>query len=737
MNVFDLAAKLTLDTSEYSKSLKEAENEAQNAGNSVGTGMSKAAKIGAAALVTAGTAVTAFAADAVKTGMQFDSSMSQVAATMGTTVDEIGELRDFAKDMGATTAFSATQAADALNYMALAGYDAETSMAVLPNVLNLAAAGGIELAQASDMVTDAQSALGLSLDETSQLVDKMAKASSKSNTSVAQLGDAILTIGGTAKSMAGGTTELSAALGILADNGIKGAEGGTALRNVLLGIQSDKFEQTFGAWGISAYDAEGNLRELSDILADMNTVMAGMTDQEKTNLINEIFNRQDLKTVNALLATSTERWDELTDAIDNSAGAAGQMADTQLDNLSGSITMLKSALEGAKIELSDKLAPALKTLVDWLTKLVQNADTVLPIIIGLGVAFGTFAVALNIGSIIQGVTKSMAALNAVLMANPIGIVIALVAGLVAVFVTLWNTNEEFREKVTEIWNNIKATAEEVFGAVKEFFENTFGAIRDFVTETVETIKTNVTDKWEEIKTNVTEKVEEIKSNIEEKWENIKTTISDKLENIKSNTQERLNEIKTAYAEHGGGVQGIVAAGWTALQQAYETGYNVLNRITNGKLEEVRQAVVNFWQRFKDAGANLVQGLVAGATENARALIDAVSGAVSNAIAAAKRLLGIASPSKVFMQFGRFMDEGLAQGIERFASKPINAVKELTDGVTGAFDGDLNISATSRQSRSPYDETYDRPIILQVLLDGKVIGETSYNYIRRRTRMVGA
>ena len=187
--------------------------------------------LGAAAAAT-GTAMLAFGKQSIEAGMQFDSSMSQVAATMGTTVDQIQDLRDFAQEMGSKTAFSATQAADALNYMALAGYDAKTSMDMLPNVLNLAAAGGMELASASDMITDSQSALGLTLDETSKLVDKMAKASSKSNTSVAQLGDAILTVGGTAKNMAGGTTELTAALGILADNGTKGAEGGTKTKPI-------------------------------------------------------------------------------------------------------------------------------------------------------------------------------------------------------------------------------------------------------------------------------------------------------------------------------------------------------------------------------------------------------------------------------------------------------------------------------------------------------------------------
>ncbi|MDY6068101.1 MAG: phage tail tape measure protein, partial [Opitutales bacterium] len=194
----------------------------------------------ATAVTGATAAVTAFAKTSIDAGMSFDTSMSQVAATMGTTVDSISELRDFAMEMGANTAFSAVQAADALNYMALAGYDSEESMSALPTVLNLAAAGALDLAEASDMVTDVQSALGLSMEESAELVDKMAKAASSSNTSVGQLGSAILTVGGTAKNLAGGTTELSTALGILADNGIKGAEGGTALRNIILSLSAPK-----------------------------------------------------------------------------------------------------------------------------------------------------------------------------------------------------------------------------------------------------------------------------------------------------------------------------------------------------------------------------------------------------------------------------------------------------------------------------------------------------------------
>ncbi|MBQ2175741.1 MAG: phage tail tape measure protein [Alphaproteobacteria bacterium] len=381
MNVFELFGKISLDSSGFIKGL-----------NSIKSVAGNVAKMAAAAIGTATTAITAFGASAVRTGMNFDSAMSQVAATMGKSVDEIQDLRDFAKEMGAKTAFSASQAAEALNFMALAGYDAKKSMQMLPNVLNLAAAGGMELARASDMITDTQSALSLTMEETTDLVDQMAKTASKTNTSVSQLGDAMLTVGGTAKTMKGGTVELAAALGILADNGTKGAEGGTALRNVLMTMSSAKFEKTFGALGVSAYDSEGKMRELKDVLADMNAVMSNMTDKEKTQLISKTFNKFDLKNVNALLATSTERWDKLTTEISEASGASEAMAETQLDNLTGNVTKLKSAYEGVQIEISDKLTPTLNDFVKLGTEGLSDITSGLKSngLQGATTAFGNF-----------------------------------------------------------------------------------------------------------------------------------------------------------------------------------------------------------------------------------------------------------------------------------------------------------------------------------------------------------
>ena len=330
---------------------------------------------------TAGSKLAGLAQSSVGVGMTFDASMSQVAATMGTTVDQIGNLTKVAKEMGSSTKFTATQAADALNYLALAGYDAAKAAEVLPSVLNLAAAGGMDLAYASDLVTDAMASLNIEANK--QNVDdfgnKLAMAASKANANVSQLGEAILTVGGTAANLKGGTTELTTALGLLANVGIKSAEGGTHLRNIILALQSptDDAAKKMQALGLQVYDAQGNMRGLDEILGDLNAAMQGMTQGQKDSIINQLFNKTDLAAVNGLLAAQGEQWDTLAAQIDAADGAMGQMAETQIDNLQGAMTILSSAFEGLQLAVYDELEPTLTDVVKWGTDCISQLSTAL------------------------------------------------------------------------------------------------------------------------------------------------------------------------------------------------------------------------------------------------------------------------------------------------------------------------------------------------------------------------
>ena len=329
------------------------------------------------------TAVGGIAAASIKVGSDFESSMSQVAATMGMTAAEVNSgnaafemLSKAAIEAGDTTAFSAAEAADALNYLALAGYDAQTASDALPAVLNLAAAGGLDLAYASDLATDAMSALGIeaSKENLTHFGDQMAKTASKANTSVGQLGEAILTVGGTAKSLAGGTTELNAVLGILANRGTKGSEGGTALRNVILSLSAptDKAAAKMKELGLQVYDAAGNMRPLNEIFKDLDAAMGGMSDGKKTDILNEIFNRVDLKSARDLLAGCGEEFDNLAHEIENSGGAMQNMADEQINNLQGDLKMLSSALSTLGINLYKEMQEPLRAVAQEATEMVRQ-----------------------------------------------------------------------------------------------------------------------------------------------------------------------------------------------------------------------------------------------------------------------------------------------------------------------------------------------------------------------------
>lgn len=420
-------------------------------------GIGAVAKTVGAATAAAASAVGAMGVAAVRTGMDFEKSMSQVAATM--LLDKSTEegqkafatLENAARKCGRETAFSATEAAEALNYLALAGYDAEKAAGALPTVLKLAGAGAMELAAASDMITDSMSALDIEATQENleSFADQMAQTASKSNTSVAQLGEAILTVGGTAKNLAGGTTELNTALGILADNGIKASEGGTHLRNMILSLQSPRNDDAaamFEDMGLSAYDAAGNMRSLGDIFGDINKSLSGASTQKVDETLSTIFKLTDLSSARAMLAATTDsvkslgtvvdaslagsgtsisklgidlkkmakefdaatsqkkfaqdmkkqfnmtgeqagvlfnglqslasgtgnRFDELTKAVEGSAGACADMYAIQLDNLNGDIDILKSGLSDLGISIYKDLNAPLREMIQFATRMVSQ-----------------------------------------------------------------------------------------------------------------------------------------------------------------------------------------------------------------------------------------------------------------------------------------------------------------------------------------------------------------------------
>ena len=719
--------------------------------------------------VTAG--VTALGTASVTTAANFESSMSQVQATMGITKDSMSKvngqsvntmdtLSKLAKKMGAETAFSASECAEALNYLALAGYDTEQMCNTLPTVLNLAAAGDIALADASDMVTDAMSALGMGVDEAETMVDQMAKTASTTNTSVAQLGEGILTIGATAKSIKGGTAELNTALGILANNGIKGAEGGTHLRNIILSLQNptDKAAAQMEALGISVYDSEGNMRSMNDILGDLNKSMDGMTSAEKSNIIGTIFNKTDLSSVNALLANTGSTWDSLQKSITESGGAAQQMADTQLDNLQGQITILKSALEGLAISFGELLMPAIKQIVGWVQKFVDwlnglsegTKKTVVtiallaaalgPVLIVIGKvisAVGTImTVVPKITGVINTVKGAFAALNTTMLANPIVLIIAAIAALVAAFIYLWNNCDGFRQFWIDLWENVKQVAITVWNAIKEFFSQVWEAIKTIFSTVFEVIKTLVTTYfnlyktiietvfnviktvittiWEAIKgvfttvfnviktlvttyfniykTIIQTVLTVIQTVITTVWNTIKTVITTVLNAIKTIFSTVWNAIKTIISAVVSGIKGLITGNFTAVKNSITTIMNT-----------IKSTISTIWNTIKSTISTVLGAIKGAVTSVFNGIVNAVKGAMGNVLNAVKtgfsnvkgHITGLASQA---FTWGKDLIMGIVNGIRSC----IGAVGDAVSSVANKIRSFLHFSVPDEGPLTDYE-----------------------------------
>ena len=618
--------------------------------------------------VTAG--ITALGTAAVTTAANFESSMSQVQATMGITKDSMSEvdgqsvntmdtLSALAKEMGETTAFSATECAEALNYLALAGYDTQEMVDTLPTVLNLAAAGDMELAEASDMVTDAMSALGMETSDADVMVDQMAKTASSTNTSVAQLGEGILKIGATARNVKGGTAELNTALGILANNGIKGAEGGTHLRNVILSLQEGCEDGAIavGDMSVQVYDAEGNMRSLNDILGDMNTAMDGMTTAEKNNIISKIFNKTDLASVNALLANTGDTWDDLQNSITNSAGAAQQMADTQLDNLQGQLTLLKSALEGLAISIGEILMPYIKSIVthiqsfvDWLNNLDERTQKIIvtvalvvaaigPVLIIVGKVISSVGTIMTIVpkivSLMGTVKTAMAGLNATMAANPIGLIITAIGLLVAAFIYLWNNCEGFREFWINLWEKVKEIAITVWTAIKDFFVSIWEAIKNTFTTVVNGISSFLSSAWNTIKTTVETVMNAIKTVISTIWNAIKTVFETVFNAIKTVVTTYFNVYKTIITTVLNAIKTVVTTVWNAIKTAIETvvnaiktaittAWNAIKTTTSTIFNAVKSVVTSVWNGIKSAVMSVINAMKSGISSAFSAIKSTIS-----------------------------------------------------------------------------------------------------------------
>ena len=421
--------------------------------------------------------ITALGTTAVKTGADFDAAMSKVAAVSGATGDDLESLRAKAREMGSQTKFSASEAAEAMNYMAMAGWKTEDMLSGIEGIMNLAAASGEDLATTSDIVTDALTAFGLTSADSAHFADVLAAASSNANTNVSMMGETFKYAAPVAGSLGFSVEDTAEAIGLMANAGIKSEQAGTSLRSTMLALSGDvKFcSEAFGEISIQTTNADGSMRDLSDILADCRDAFSKMSESEQASAASALVGKNAMSGFLALMNAAPADIDKLSSAISNCDGTSLSMAETMQDNLAGQLTILKSQLEELAIFFSDILMPTIRSIVSRIQELVdklnqldpQTKETIAKIAL-IAAALGPLLIIIGktisgVGSVLSLVSKSPAAIGAVkggitAVTGALGVsmgtilaVVSAIAALVAAFMHLWKTNENFKNNILGIW----------------------------------------------------------------------------------------------------------------------------------------------------------------------------------------------------------------------------------------------------------------------------------------------
>lgn len=713
----------TLDTSSVERSLNDLQKNMEKAGD-------KMVKVGKNLSMKVTAPILGIGTAAVATTSKFDDSMSKVSAISGATGDDLEKLRDQAKELGSTTAFSASEAADAMGYLALAGWDTNKILAATPDMLNLASAGGMELAQAADIVSDTMSAFAMEAERAGEAADIFAAASSKSNTDVTQLGEAMKYAGAAASAAGMDLEQTSAILGILADSGIKGSMAGTTLNAMLRDIKKEATDGAIaiGETSVAVYDAEGNMRDLASILQDVELATEGMTGAQRDAALSNVFQEQSLRGVNVALQTGTESIKGLENELYNSSGAAESMADTMEDNLGGALRSMKSALEGLMIQIGEQLTPIItkgaEIVADLANRFGQLDDRTQKIIIvvaGLAAAIGPLLVifgtmASSISKIIAlkaTLTAGMAATTTAatatagattglgtaltVLTGPIGIAIGIIAALTAGIVYLWKTNEDFRAFVMEVWEEIKEFAVETFTLIKEVLAEVWKSIQ----ETAKVIWNNLLDFWKQWGDTILEYAEAV-------WKNIKTVITTAIEiiadvinlilaairgdwsevwgKVKSITSTLIGAIKTIISNSLDAILGIfsdiLSKIWTAVKSTFNDMKNSVQEYmgrTKDTIENIWDEVMEFFEGIDlfQIGKDIITGLWNGIKNMGSTLKRNVSKFIEDNIPGpVKAILDIRSPSKVMEGLGEDTGEGFDVGLGNKIKDIASRAKEI-------------------------------------------------------------
>ena len=733
--------KTKLSDAEYAadkldNSLEEVESSAKKADDGFTMFKATLANLAADAIMRAVDGIKNLAGNVIELGQNFTSTMSEVSAISGATGEDFEKLEACAREYGATTVFSASNAAEALKYMSLAGWDADQSTSALGGVLNLAAASGMELGAASDMVTDYLSAFAMEAGDAAYFADLLSYAQSHSNTTAEALGEAYKNCAANLNAAGQDVETVTSLLEGMANQGYKGSEAGTAMAAIMRDITNGMKDGAIkiGETSVAVMDAQGNFRDLTDILTEVEAATNGMGDAERAVALSSTFTADSTKGLNLILNEGMDKIAGYEEELRGASGSAEEMANIMNDNLSGDVAAMNSAFEELGLKIYDALESKLRAGVQFITNGVIPAiewlgghiPEVTIAVSGLGAVIAAMkwgTISSKIAMVKGALVKLAAALGGVLL--PAIAIIAVITAVALAFTNLWKNNEEFRNKITAIWDGIKAKFDEfgqgivdrlnalgfefediteVMKAVWDgfcevlapIFEGVFQQISNILSEALD-ILTGLFDIFAGIFTGdwdmVWQGVQEVFGAVWdfvvatfENWISTFTSLADTVLGWFGTDWETVwTNVKTFFSDTWNAISSFFSGILTGIKTFFTDTWNAIVSFFSGILSGIYSSVTGTMTEIHDTFTNIwdsITGFLSGAWETIKNIVTVGIMAVKEIISAAFQIITL--PFRFIWENCKDTVLSIWETIKSVIGEKIDAVKEKITTVTTAI-----------------------------------------------------
>lgn len=598
---------------------------------------------------------------ASKVGNDFEAAMSRVKAISGATGEEFEKLKQQALDLGQSTAFSAQEVATAQENLASAGFSTNEIMQALPGLLDLAASSGEDLATSSDIAASTLRGFGLDASQAAHVADVLAKNAADTNAAVADTGEAMKYVAPAAKAAGLSLEEVTAAIGVMANSGIQGSQAGTTLRSALTKLASPSKEAAglMEQLGFKAFDSEGKMLSLSDIINNLQTSTSGLTDEQKQNAIATIFGQEAMSGMLTLMDAGGNQINTLADGLKNADGAASNMAKTMQDNTKSALEEMGGALETASIKIQESLAPIITYIANFVANLATAFSNLSPTIqkiivligavvaaigpaliivgqiaIGISALMGAF---IKIKEVIAGLTIVQNGLNLSFLACPLTWIVIAIAAAVAAFIYFWNTSEGFRNFWIGLWEKVKSVCGTVIDTLVNFFTVTIPNAWNSLVAFFEGIPEWFSNLWNEA-VSVTQSA----------WSGVTNFFTTLWEAIKSIFNMSVSELTNYVTSNfGGAISGVMQI-FEGLTQYFQGYWEIMKTIFlgaillicdlfTGDFTKLKEDAINIWNNLKEGLSLVWEGIKNIFNGALTAIVSIVTGLFNNAVAGAQTI----------------------------------------------------------------------------------------------------